>query len=235
VTIPYSVLGDPQTLNLYTYVRNIPTTRIDPEGHESLKPQDWGQTPNTTPVKGDPIPDFILNGFATVTGPIGDAFFLGQAVHDWSAGDKSSAAMGALAVLPGEKLLGSVWKMGSVLRGSAIERMLGANLPRTFPVIDKFVNGAATSIKSIDLTAKSYQDAGALASKINGYVDKLAAFNGAKLGQAEVKGSDIASRELQLAVPSGSMTDAQRAVINASAERAANLTNPVKITVTEIK
>ena len=143
--------------------------------------------------------------------------------------------MGALAVLPGEKLLGSVWEMGSVLRGSTIERMLGANLPRTFPVIDKFVNGVATSIKSIDLTAKSYQNAGALASKINGYVDKLAAFNGAKLGQAEVQGSKIASRELQLAIPSGSMTDAQRAVINASAKRAANLTNPVKITITEIK
>src|SRR6185437_16016786 len=149
VTIPYAVLGDPQTLNLYTYVRNIPTTRIDPEGHEDLKPQNWGQTPNTTPVEGDPVPGFILNGFATVTGPVGDAFFLAQAAHDWRSGDKRSAAMGALAVLPGEKLLGSVWKMGAVLRGRAIEQMLGANLPRTFPVIDKFANGLATSIKSL--------------------------------------------------------------------------------------
>src|SRR6185437_15336185 len=235
VTIPYAVLGDPQTLNLYTYVRNIPTTRIDPEGHEDLKPQNWGQTPNTTPVEGDPVPGFILNGFATVTGPVGDAFFLAQAAHDWRSGDKRSAAMGALAVLPGEKLLGSVWKMGAVLRGRAIEQMLGANLPRTFPVIDKFANGLATSIKSLDLTAKSYQKAEALASKINGYVDKLADFNGAKLGGAEVKGSEITSRELQLAVPAGSITDAQRGVIDAAAKRAANLKNPVKIKVTEVK
>jgi RHS repeat-associated protein len=33
VAVPYAVLGDPQTLNLYTYVRNIPTTRMDPDGH----------------------------------------------------------------------------------------------------------------------------------------------------------------------------------------------------------
>jgi RHS repeat-associated protein len=31
--VPYAVLGDPQSLNLYTYVRNIPTTTFDPDGH----------------------------------------------------------------------------------------------------------------------------------------------------------------------------------------------------------
>lgn len=33
VAVPYAVLGDPQSLNLYTYVRNIPTTGLDPDGH----------------------------------------------------------------------------------------------------------------------------------------------------------------------------------------------------------
>lgn len=32
--IPYAVLGDPQSFNLYTYVRNIPTTALDPDGHQ---------------------------------------------------------------------------------------------------------------------------------------------------------------------------------------------------------
>jgi RHS repeat-associated protein len=32
-TIPYSDLGDPQSLNLYSYVRNIPTTKFDADGH----------------------------------------------------------------------------------------------------------------------------------------------------------------------------------------------------------
>jgi RHS repeat-associated protein len=33
VPVPYAVLGDPQSLNLYTYVRNTPTTTMDPDGH----------------------------------------------------------------------------------------------------------------------------------------------------------------------------------------------------------
>jgi RHS repeat-associated protein len=32
-TVPYAVFGDPQSLNLYTYVRNDPVTRADADGH----------------------------------------------------------------------------------------------------------------------------------------------------------------------------------------------------------
>ena len=32
-TVPYASFGDPQTLNLYTYVENAPLNRIDPDGH----------------------------------------------------------------------------------------------------------------------------------------------------------------------------------------------------------
>ncbi len=33
VAVPYADFSDPQSLNLYTYVRNIPTTRYDADGH----------------------------------------------------------------------------------------------------------------------------------------------------------------------------------------------------------
>jgi hypothetical protein len=33
-TVPYAKFGDPQTLNLYSYVENGPLNRIDPDGHE---------------------------------------------------------------------------------------------------------------------------------------------------------------------------------------------------------
>jgi RHS repeat-associated protein len=33
VTVPYASFGDPQTLNLYTYVQNSPLNRIDADGH----------------------------------------------------------------------------------------------------------------------------------------------------------------------------------------------------------
>jgi RHS repeat-associated protein len=34
VPIPYADFNDPQSLNLYTYVRNVPTVRTDPNGHD---------------------------------------------------------------------------------------------------------------------------------------------------------------------------------------------------------
>jgi hypothetical protein len=33
VAVPYAVLGNPQTLNLYSYVENNPATGTDPDGH----------------------------------------------------------------------------------------------------------------------------------------------------------------------------------------------------------
>ena len=34
VSVPYAKFGDPQTLNLYTYVQNSPLNRIDADGHD---------------------------------------------------------------------------------------------------------------------------------------------------------------------------------------------------------
>jgi RHS repeat-associated protein len=39
-TVPYAVFGDPQSLNLYTYVRNDPVTQADADGHCTW----WGNT-----------------------------------------------------------------------------------------------------------------------------------------------------------------------------------------------
>lgn len=44
VTVPYAEFGDPQSLNLYSYVRNSPIARIDIDGHDFVNEgfQDWG-------------------------------------------------------------------------------------------------------------------------------------------------------------------------------------------------
>ena len=34
--VPYAVLDDPQSLNLYSYVRNIPTVKVDTDGHDGV-------------------------------------------------------------------------------------------------------------------------------------------------------------------------------------------------------
>lgn len=36
VTVPYAEFGDPQSLNLYSYVRNSPIARVDADGHMAV-------------------------------------------------------------------------------------------------------------------------------------------------------------------------------------------------------
>ena len=123
----------------------------------------------------------------------------------------------------------NVWDMAPIARGVAIEQALGQNLPQAIPVIDNFTSGVATSIKSLDLNAASYQSAGALSSRVNGYVNSLANFNGAQYGNVGITASQITSRVLQLAVPN-SGTAAQAAVLQAAAQRAAGLGVQLNIT-----
>lgn len=92
--------------------------------------------------------------------------------------------------------------------------MFGGNLPRSFPTIDRFENGLATSIKSIDLSAPTYQSSTALTSRLTGYVDKVAGFNGATFDGVAVRSSDIAARGLDIAIPPGPVSAAQQAVLD---------------------
>jgi RHS repeat-associated protein len=36
VTVPYASFGDPQTLNLYSYVENAPLNKVDADGHAAI-------------------------------------------------------------------------------------------------------------------------------------------------------------------------------------------------------
>ncbi len=42
VPVPYTDFTDPQSLNQYGYVRNLPTTRIDADGHDGTAEAVWG-------------------------------------------------------------------------------------------------------------------------------------------------------------------------------------------------
>ena len=98
--------------------------------------------------------------------------------------------------------LQEVWKLLPFERGQAIEQALGHNLSSKFPVIDKFDNGLATSIKSIDLGAPTYQDAGKLASTIKGYINKVSDFDGGAHGGFRILPGETTGRALDLAIPS---------------------------------
>jgi RHS repeat-associated protein len=246
VPVPYANLGDPQSLNLYTYVRNIPTSQIDKNGHcPPCSVEDWSNgriyvDPGTGLAVdlGDPEGNIRAAQMAMSVASVVPVINLMTAPLNISlsaaTGHKGEAALGALSVIPGERAVASVWRLGNFARGIAIETALGKNLAAGFPVIDRFLNGTATSIKSIDLTAKTYQDTGKLASTLEKFIDKVSNFNGARYGKDVIKSSEITARELQVVIPKGSMSAAQQKVFDAAAAGAEQLKQPVKLTVTEM-
>jgi filamentous hemagglutinin len=95
----------------------------------------------------------------------------------------------------------SVWLLDPFERGVQLENWAGRNLPQNFPDIDRFENGVATSIKSLNLAADTYQKIAPLSNVIKQYIDDVAQFNGAKFGGVIIRSSEIAGRALELIVP----------------------------------
>ncbi len=106
----------------------------------------------------------------------------------------------------------SVWKLNRFSRGRMIEDMFGADATwsKNFPTIDKIEKGVATSIKSIDLDAKSYSEGNNLLNTIKGYINKLDDFTSQTWGRTTVtQGQDYTSKALELIVQTGKGTDSQ--------------------------
>ena len=70
------------------------------------------------------------------------------------------------------------------------------NLPRNYPVIDRFVRGVGTSIKSLDLRAATYKNPAALARTLERYVDKVAGFTGRNWANVNLAGQ-VTARALE--------------------------------------
>jgi hypothetical protein len=133
------------------------------------------------------------------------------------------ATLPFLAMLPpaaGAEAASAAWQLGWAARGIYISEQRGANLPALFPGVDKWLDGVATSIKSIDLTAATYQDATRLTYRLNDYVNKLIFFDGATLGDLQIGPSAINGRVLELVMPKGAVTAAQRASVETAKLRA---------------
>jgi hypothetical protein len=188
-------------------------TRADPA--EWVHVRDWGTAAAVT-VGGAP--------------PVGAGE---RASAEAAAGESEAATAGARAVeAPVASASARVgpWTLGWGKRGDYFSEALGANLPRNFPVIDGWENGVATSIKSIDLNAATYQDAARLTYRLNDYVDRLALYEGGKMGSIEIESSAINERVLSLAIPKDSMTATQRAAIEAARSRAQAFGVEVRVT-----
>jgi hypothetical protein len=146
------------------------------------------------------------------------------------AAEEGAAAEAGAGPAAAEAAVANPWKMGWAKRGDYFSEKLGANLPRTFKVIDRWENGVATSIKSIDLNAATYQDGARLTYRLNDYIGKLANYVGSEMGDIKITSEAILGRELSIAIPKGSMTAVQRDAIEAARIRARSLGINLKIT-----
>ncbi len=98
-----------------------------------------------------------------------------------------------------------IWLMDNFSRGQRLRHEFGGNLPCDFPVIARFSGGEAVSIKSIDLTAPTYQSPNAFIDRLKSQIDLLASFQGSvyrKLDQTiKISAESIESRKLLLIIP----------------------------------
>ena len=70
----------------------------------------------------------------------------------------------------------SIWSMSNFDRGEAFRDMFGANLPKTFPVIDAVEDGDIKAYRSIDLTSPYYQNVSNIEKEIKNDIISLSKF-----------------------------------------------------------
>lgn len=151
------------------------------------------------------IEEYVTYGVSTVFGEVYRSHysvipFYGKFFSD----DESSNSSGNLSLDSDI----NPWELGNFERGEFFNSEYGANLPSTFPVIDKFDNGLATSIVSLDLTKDTYSKNSNIEKKILDKLDQIENFDGAN---ANINGenycinsSDIKDKELLIVIPSNS-------------------------------
>lgn len=100
----------------------------------------------------------------------------------------------------------SVWSLSNFSRGDTIRDRFGANMPKTFPVIDAVDGGKVTAIRSIDLTSPYYQDPANIEKKLMSDIRSLSRFEprSAIIDGREYSVDHVSSRHLKVVIPENS-------------------------------
>ena len=92
-----------------------------------------------------------------------------------------------------------IWSKSNFERGLQFQRMYGANLPTTYPTIASWSSGTATAIKSMDLTAPSWQTKAAAEGRVFSFIGDLSGFEGGPEPGPGI--GEIRNKQLILVVP----------------------------------
>jgi hypothetical protein fgonA2_04800 len=100
---------------------------------------------------------------------------------------------------------------GTTGTGLRIDDKMKNNLGRTFKTFDNFdeYTGIATSVKSINLDAKTYQNGSGLSSKIKSDIGATLDFDNYKLNGNFLKASDINKRIVNIVVDDKPLNQSQ--------------------------
>jgi hypothetical protein len=113
-----------------------------------------------------------------------------------SSGDEESSTVND----EDEEITPSIWDLDASAQGLEAEKQLSGNLPYGLPVIDEFVDNEITSIKSMDLTSKSYTEGNGLLNTLKGYVNKLVAFKSGQRGGVSIEPENYTAKFLKVAI-----------------------------------
>ena len=100
----------------------------------------------------------------------------------------------------------SIWSLSNFDRGDAFRDLYGANLPKTFPVIDAVNGGEVTSIRSLDLTSPYYQDISHIEKELKEDITALSLFEPqtAVINGTEYSVDYVDARYLKVVIPENS-------------------------------
>jgi hypothetical protein len=190
-------LAQPQHWNRYAYALNNPLAFIDEDGR--------------VPVA---VAAAAIAGARFLSSPQGQRFTQQVARY--------GQQLGNYTLTRGQAIANEVFALGPVVRGRIIEALSASpEAFRNVRTIDNFANGVATSIKSIDVFAKTYQNLSALSSTLSGYVQRLASYQGGSIPGAFVRSEQIQRRVLQVVMPGGNLSRDQLEVLRRIQEEAA--------------
>ena len=114
----------------------------------------------------------------------------------------------------GEENKNNIWSLSNFDRGDAFREQYGANLPKTFPVIDSVDGGDVTAIRSIDLTSPYYQDISNVQKKIRDDINSISRFEpqSAVINGKTYTVDHVDSRHLTVIIPENSGPEGREAV-----------------------